>query len=527
MRYLLLTALLFPLLVQAQRVPERYSEVLISAPPSAEDGREARQAIAARLAAHGLVLDHARAETTDAGPALRTVLSEAEVAAAVASGLEVEVLVEDLTAHYLATRGGSCEDGEAISRIEADLCGPMGGYLTFDGVVAHLDAMHAQYPNLITAPASLGQSHEGRDVWMVEISDNPGQEENEGEVLYTAVHHAREPGGMAAVLYFMYYLLENYGSDDGVTELVDTRRLFFVPVLNPDGYVYNETTNPDGGGYWRKNRRDLGGNVYGVDLNRNYDYLWGYDDIGSSPFEDSGTYRGPEPFSEPETQALRDFLEDGRRISHAYNYHTYSRLLLYSWSYEDGAYTEDDAAFEALAEEATAVNNYTYGTSWAVLYPVNGGSDDWMYGEQSTKPKIFAFTPEVGYDFWPDPSDVYPLADENLEANLVLAQAAVPPTPPVANEPGVVSRDGVSLGGAYPNPFGRSARLAFTLRDAGPVRLTLHDVLGREVAVLWDGPAGAGRSEATLDGTELPSGTYVARLAAGRTVLARSVTVLR
>ncbi len=529
MNRLLLVLLLLPLVAHAQPAPERHSEVLIFAPDAAPDTsapeRAARHAITRRLAEYGLVLGHARTELTADGLALRVILSETELVRAEASGLDIKVLVEDVTAHYLATRSGTCPDGQGISRIAVDLCGPMGGFPTFDAIVAHLDAMQKQYPALISARTSLGQSHEGRDLWMVEISDNHGVEENEGEVLYTSLHHAREPGSMAAVLYFMYYLLENYGTEPEVTDLVDTRRLFFIPVVNPDGYVYNETTNPDGGGLWRKNRRNNGGGIFGVDLNRNYSYNWGYDDEGSSPFIDSQTYRGPAPFSEPETQAVRDFLEGGRRVSHAFNYHTYGDLLLYPWGYEEGAYTPDDALLDALAEDATAVNNYTYGPTWEVLYLTNGDAIDWMYGEQDTKPKIFAFLPEVGYSFWPDPADVYPLADENLEANLILAQAATPP--PVANESDAAERDGVSLSAAYPNPVTGATRLGFTLRDAGPVRLTVHDVLGREVAVLFDGTAAAGPGEVVLDGADLPSGVYIVHLEAGGWMRSRRVTVLR
>ena len=132
---------------------------------------------------------------------------------------------------------------------------------------------------------------------MVELSDHPGVDEGEPEVLITSVHHAREPAGLTTVLYTLWYLLEQYGADPEVTYLLDHRRLFVVPVLNPDGYVYNETTNPNGGGYWRKNRRNNGGS-FGVDLNRNYGYEWGYDDVGSSPSPSSETYPGPAPFSD-------------------------------------------------------------------------------------------------------------------------------------------------------------------------------------------------------------------------------------
>jgi hypothetical protein len=82
-------------------------------------------------------------------------------------------------------------------------------------------------------------------------------------------------------------------------------------VINPDGYVYNETIAPNGGGMHRKNRRDTGcgdGTQRGIDLNRNYGYEWGADNSGSSPNPCSSTFRGDSAFSEPETQAVRDFI---------------------------------------------------------------------------------------------------------------------------------------------------------------------------------------------------------------------------
>jgi murein tripeptide amidase MpaA len=525
--YRLLVAALALLVVAplaAQPVQERYSEVHLALPDGAP-------ALAERLAAHGLVLDHARIEETPAGQVLRTVLSEAELAAARAAGVPVEVLVEDLAAE-VAARAPFTEAERAAALAEGgvggNIFGSMGGFPTFSEALAILDDMRAQYPSLISARASLGQSHQGRDIWMVEISDNPGVDEGEPEVLITALHHAREPAGLTTVLYTMWYLLENYASDPYVRDLVNNRRLFVVPVLNPDGYVYNETTNPDGGGYWRKNRRNNGGGEFGVDLNRNYGYQWGYNNIGSSPSPSSETYRGPARFSEPELQALRDFLEGGRRVVGAFNYHTYGDLLIFPWGYRN-LNTPDHSRFVAASRRMTAVNNYTYGTGPDILYEVNGGSDDWMYGEQTTKPKIFSFTPEVGPDFWPPQSQIVPLAQENLRANLLLLQFAVlASTSTTAASPfAEATPSGYALEAASPNPFATATTVAFSTPEAGAVRLAVYDVLGREVAVLVDSDTAAGHYEAVLDRADLPAGTYLVRLEAGGQVQTRRVTLVR
>lgn len=445
---LVLLALAAPAFAQG---PARYADVRLALP----DG-DAR-ALAARLAAAGVHLDHAAQEKVDGALVMRTVLRDDDLAAARAAGVQADVVTADLAASVRQRAGGCPETTYPVT-------GSMGCFNTFAEIVATLDAIQAAYPELVSPRTSLGLSHEERDIWMVEISDNPGVDEGEPEVLYTANHHAREVQSPIVLLYWMWDLLDRYAAGDPTARgLVDERRLFVVPVLNPDGYVYNETTDPDGGGFWRKNRRPNSGGSVGVDLNRNYGYLWGLDNQGSSPNPSSDTYRGPSAFSEPELQALRDFLEDGRSVRVALNYHTYSDLLLYPWGYADMTYTPDQDRFVAMAAAMTAVNGYTAGTGPDVLYPVNGDSDDWMYGEQTSKPKILSFTPEVGDPsdgFWPDPSRIEPLAAENLRMNDLAALYA-------GAAPGIAAprfSDGGSNG--YVDP-GEGIELTLTLRNDG------------------------------------------------------------
>ncbi|MCD4665296.1 MAG: immune inhibitor A, partial [Bacteroidales bacterium] len=207
-----------------------------------------------------------------------------------------------------------------------------------------------------------------------------------------------------------------------IKTLVDNTEMYFVPVINPDGYVYNQTTNPYGGGMWRKNRRDNGNGSFGVDPNRNYGYMWGLNNQGSSPDPWDETYRGTAAFSEPEIAAIRDFCED-HEFRIALNYHTYSNLLLYTWGYTTEP-CEDDALLETYAELMTQDSHYTYGPGSTTIYETNGGSDDWMYGEQTTKDKIFAYTPELGsYDdgFWCPIDRIIPIAQENMIQNILAA----------------------------------------------------------------------------------------------------------
>ncbi|UCC78828.1 MAG: immune inhibitor A [Candidatus Zixiibacteriota bacterium] len=351
----------------------------------------------------------------------------------VSAGLEVEIVYEDLVRFYQ-------------SRLP--LGATMGGFPTLDEAIAYMDSLHSEYPLLMTARDSVGYTIEGRALWMVKISDNPNIDEDEPEIFINALIHAREPIGLESCLRYMSYLCDNYGVDPYVTDLVDNREIFFVPVVNPDGYEYNRITFPNGGGMHRKNRNPSGN----VDLNRNWGYMWGYDDIGSSPDPDDPTYRGTAPFSEPETNSLRQFIIS-REFSIILNLHAYGNLLLYSWGY-DNFYTPDNSLFSALGDSATAVNGYEYGTAWEVLYRVNGDANDWQYGDQIEKPKILGFVAEIGTwgdGFWPDPNRIPVLWSEILPALLYLTDvsdnpyAYAPPSPPVLNPIGQVFADSFTV----------------------------------------------------------------------------------
>lgn len=350
------------------------------------------------------------------------------------SGVNFTVEIADLRKYYENRNAGT--NPEEVLRNARDLkqsanipipqnftLGSMGGYSTLQQAINHLDTMRAKFPNLISVKQSLTSelTHEGRQVYWVRISDNPDVDEAEPEVLFTALHHAREPIGLQQMLFFMYHILENYESDPLIKRMLDTTELYFVPCLNPDGYEYNRQIAPAGGGSWRKNRRDNGGS-YGVDLNRNYGFEWGYDDIGSSPDPTSNTYRGPSAFSEPETRMISDFC-----IAHefqiALNYHSYGNWLLNPWGYIYEA-TPDQSVYDAFNYDFTQENAYIAGPASLLLYAVNGGSDDWMYAEQSLKPLILAYTPEIGTymdGFWPQLDNIIPLCQQNVDQNMKAA----------------------------------------------------------------------------------------------------------
>jgi hypothetical protein len=397
---------------------------------------------------------------------VEVILSDKEIVNLADLGFSYEILIDDMTKYY---QERSRRTETEMKNLEREMkekyssggfgFGSMGGYYTFDEVVAELDTMRMLYPNLITAKYSIGTTLEGRTIWAVKISDNPDVTEGEPEVFYNALIHAREPVAMMSVIYFMYHLLENYGINPEITYLVDNRELYFVPVINVDGYEYNRQMAPNGGYMWRKNKRDNNGNSTfeegydGVDLNRNFGYMWGYNNIGSSPDPSSELYRGTAPFSEPEIQVIRDFCTI-RDFNLALNYHTYGNLLLYSWGYINTP-TPDYDWFAECSSLMVVFNKYEAGQSPIVLYEVNGSADDWMYGEQVTKSKIFSMTPEVGNDndgFWPIPDRIFPLAEENCYPNKVLAWG-----PGVIDDPPHITEG--SLNSSYYIPSVDSVRI--------------------------------------------------------------------
>lgn len=312
--------------------------------------------------------------------------------------------------------------------------GSMGGYWTLAEVKTKLDEMVANDTQDIVANKidTLGTTVQGRPIWGLKIARALQGPETRPVVFYNAVTHAREPEGMQALLYFTDHLLNNYGSDPGATYLLDHRVIYIVPVVNPDGYVRNQTTNPAGGGLWRKNLRDNDGSgsvtgADGVDLNRNYGYQWGLDNLGSSGSFSSQIYRGPSAFSEPETQAQRGIVVALQPIT-GLSFHTFSDLLLHPWGYTADA-PPDSNTFYEWEDDMTLGNGYLSGQGTRVLYSVNGEFNDWAYGDETLKPKAFTWTPEVGGPddgFWPAPSRIVPLAEENLRIALYTASVAGP-----------------------------------------------------------------------------------------------------
>jgi carboxypeptidase T len=341
------------------------------------------------------------------GVAVTIVTDSDQLAELEAMGYEVVVEIPHMQAYYAA-------------RIRGD---NFGAFHTFSETVDFLDALHASYPSITTDKFSIGTSVEGRTIWAVKISDNPDVDETEPKALFEGLHHAREVITPEVIMHYMTWLCENYGSDPQATHLVDERELFFVPIVNPDGFVYNEDTEPDGGGMWRKNRSyDEGSDCYGVDLNRNYSYQWDYPG-GASTDPCNSLYRGPAPLSEPEVVALADFAS-GREFRFNISFHSVVGAILIPWGYTGTVQTPDDALFREIGSAMAMYNGYEVGQADEVIsYTATGTTTDWMYGVLGV-PSVCV---EVGgSDFWPTESELERLREENLWPQIYVSRIVGP-----------------------------------------------------------------------------------------------------
>lgn len=322
----------------------------------------------------------------------------------------------------------------------------LGGFYSFSQMNTAMNNLVAAYPTR-AQKFSLGLSTQGRDIWCIKISDNVTVDEtNEPEILYIGLQHARESIGGSSMIFFMQYLCENYTTDPRIQALVNNRELFIIPCMNPDGWEYNRAIEPDGGGGWRKNRRNNGDGTFGVDLNRNWSVDWN-DCSGASSSCGSGStssdvYWGPSAFSEPETQAVRNFVLSHHLVScvdqHSFGpYYSlpFGRPTLHTGP--DSLSILEQNYYNRVPAMMGKYNGMRAGNSLqSVGYEVAGGVKDWMLkGEIGTGTKgiVMGFTGEGGAgdgtggsygSFWPPASEIINLCKGMVFQNLQLAFAA-------------------------------------------------------------------------------------------------------
>lgn len=220
---------------------------------------------------------------------------------------------------------------------------------TYDQLVTEMQQVATNYPNIVILD-TLGYTVQGRMILGAKVSDNPTQEENEPEFRIIGNHHGNEYMGFEIGLDMLHYLTDNYGSITQVTHLVNDLETWIIPMMNPDGRTAGTR-----------------GNANGVDLNRDYGYIWNGE--GGSPYG----------FSQPETRAIRlHALEHNFAIS--LSFHTTSAYMNYVWNYRpfpvpDSAFIVNISAPYAAATGYTLIEGYNW-------YQTYGDCNDWSYGSR-------------------------------------------------------------------------------------------------------------------------------------------------
>ena len=176
----------------------------------------------------GIDIDHAIYQE---GRYIEFAISEYDVDKLINLGYSYHIIHENLESFYASrlTDNYTREFG----------LGSMGGYYTLDEAVQRLDDIQSEYPGFVSEKISIGTTFQGRDIWAIKVTNNSSDASNKPQVLYTGMHHAREPMSFMNLYYFIYWLLENYGNDSDASYILDNRELWFIPIVNPDGYEYN------------------------------------------------------------------------------------------------------------------------------------------------------------------------------------------------------------------------------------------------------------------------------------------------
>ncbi|MBT7376540.1 MAG: DUF2817 domain-containing protein [Candidatus Marinimicrobia bacterium] len=270
-----------------------------------------------------------------------------------------------------------------------DLRDPMRSYHNYDELTDFLQEINSQYPD-ITNLLSIGQSVQGRELWVLEVSDNPGLNELEPEFKYVANMHGDETVGRELSLFLIEWLVQEYGNNQRATDLVNNTSIFIMPSMNPDGFESGDRYNANG-----------------VDLNRDF----------PDQFDDSNNSINGR---QPETRAMMEWTWDHNFVLSA-NMHTGALVANYPYDGPNsGTYSAapDDDLFIQLAScyadahpnmESGGFNNgITNGAEW---YAVFGGMQDWNYVWESD----FEITLEQNETKWPNSDQLPGLWEEHRE----------------------------------------------------------------------------------------------------------------
>ncbi|CAG7837687.1 unnamed protein product [Allacma fusca] len=245
-----------------------------------------------------------------------------------------------------------------------------------------LESLAFNYPDIATV-YDIGTSTEGRPIRLIHIGIPRTSGPLKQGYWIDGGMHAREWVGPAVATWVINELVTN---SDQYQDMLTEIDFYIVPIVNVDGYEYSRTKDR----LWRKTRSNHKSRAgcLGVDPNRNFDYFWGGE--GTSSDKCSEIYKGPTPFSEPETAAMRDYITkiSGKTVNWVtyIALHSYAQMILTPWGYETNLYPEDYAELKQVADEAASALTACYGTHYdvgaagTILYPAAGASDDWSKG---------------------------------------------------------------------------------------------------------------------------------------------------
>jgi hypothetical protein len=325
-------------------------------------------------------------------PADRSAKELVEAGIPVFTVIPEEYALAELTNQQLTKviRMGYAADYIAESLVEYSASDQTDDYYDYNSLTSQLQTWADENAD-IAVLYDLGTTVGNRHVWAMKVSDNPMEEEDEIVCYYVGCHHGNEKISEEIPMYFLGYLFDNYGVDPNVTYWVENREIWVLPLLNPDGFSNNNRYNSNG-----------------VDLNRNYSFHWG----------ESAYAYGPYPFSEVETQAVRD-LNLAHHFTTSHSYHSYGEIILYPFAWASNRPSPDNAFYEEIVWAMAAANGYDPLLS-GNLYPHGGEHNDYLYGEKG----VMAVTTELwgGPGYNPPSSQIIEVFQDNLPNDLYLLE---------------------------------------------------------------------------------------------------------
>ena len=312
-------------------------------------------------------------------------------------------------------------------------------YLSYNQYINFTKEIEKEFPDIIKI-SSIGETYLNNSMPLISFKSN--SEKKKSGILFTGMHHAREPVAMMMNLYIILHLISLPSSFRNY--LFNNINIFFIPIINIDGYIYNseqyEKTHNISKCMVRKNRNPYKSqnckiDSFGIDLNRNYDYFFGIDESGSSSNPCEEDFRGKEPFSEPETKNIKNFMEKhNNEIKIVINYHTWGNLVITPFNYLDhrdnikeleNNYFEFNKIYNEFDKEANYPKNYSFGNGdKTIKYKTNGDATDWFFG----KMKKLSFSPELGNGnfnsdkFYPNNIITIDIYQKNLQSSLYSIQ---------------------------------------------------------------------------------------------------------